>query len=1699
MKKAKTCYFSWIILALCLFHTTIIQAELLTVQNKTGDTGEEVTVTISVSNAANSVKAFGFDIIYDSSVLEFNRYVPGTLLTGYTFYDAIQVDTDRIRVGAVSANSSRYIHESQSGNLIFFKFDVLESKTSDIEIVNLKDEILNWETQNGEFKPADQPSTDNIYYRFKRLWPSLKQPWYFYHPMDIAVDSQKFVYIADTWNDRIQKYSTTGQAVTKWGSNGTSDGMFQTPISIAVYNNSNQTFLFVVDQLNHRIQKFTGNGEFITKWGGQGESLGKFQMPCGIAIDNEGAVYVADTGNSRIQKFSLDGIYQQEWTSMRNAHGKMFSPYAICVDKKNNIYVTDIDSNCVIKFSNNGKLLHFFDKWGPYTTNHFYKPTGIDIVNIDNQEVIIVSDNGNDRILTFLPDGKLINEHEYISKKLRLKLNSPSGIATDEKGKIFIADTLNNRVVQIQIRPEISVNKWASQGIQNGYFIRPRGIFFQKDRLLVSSGASYDSHSNHFIQSFSSNGEFIEKWPKSSDYEDHFNIPSGIVADDDFYYVLDSGNHKILQYNIDGTLNDEWGNQGHGPGELKFPTGIALYQEFVFVADTGNHRIQVFHNDGSFIDEWGEMGSEIGDFLIPKDLAIDNSGNIYVSDTGNHRIQKFSENGDFISQWGGFGSLNGELNSPSGIAIQADNSNIVVADTGNHRCQVFSPYGKYIGKFGEYGSFAGQFNEPFHIAIDSDNNIYVTDHINNRVQKFQPISMGDGIAKAIIMVGDDTYGDALFQTNANLAYRSLNYQGFGKNDIYYLSKDTDMDLDDNGLADDVDALASNINLKNAVLEWANGAEHVIIYLIGHNDLYFRSNATEVLNNNDLDLWMDQLQIKTNCKITFIYDACKSGNYLGSYAAPENYSRVVITSTGPDENAYLIGAISFSNYFWTHIFNGHSVQNAFNMAATTTAQINQPPYMATPQNPLMDADGNGIGNEIKDYNLTQNLFLGNATDNHFETIKITEVSDPQTITDGTSAFLKAQVVSEKSLIKNVWAVIRRPDYQSGASEAIDIQLSSVGSNNFEGIYQGFETPGTYLIAFYAQDENGNICLPQFSTVSVNSPMYRRAVIVIGESSDYSQTTFFEQTATRIYDSLIFQGYTDETIYIISPTVFTQGWDAGINLNNINYALGQWTQTPEKVNTTQDLLICFLGITDQNNFIVNSNEKITSESLNNRISLLENQIPGKIVVICDTPNAWGFMSTSAQSNSNNRILIASSSVSESATFVSENTISFSVFFWQRVFNGFNVQESFRAAKDALNILNQYQSPCLDADGDGDVNQYNDYAEAQNFTIGFGIMQAQDMVTIAQVMPPTELSGTTNVFIWAKKITSTSAIDRVWAIIIPPDLKKSTEVIDHLPQIELIYNQNSDQYEADYNAFNLFGKYRIAIYASSTNGITSDPAETSLYQTNMPDSFESFADNEIDNSQIININDTEPQRHNFHKIGDRDWVKFYAISGNIYRIFTNNADLNCDPVITLYDQSKAQIISANDGVGSSLEELVWRCPEDGVYYVEINNYDSESYGENTGYDLRINTPATIFNGIINGYVKNANTNVTIGNALIRTSINLTDISLPDIGTYRIGGHESGTFQIFAEKSGFFPYSASINVGPISITRHDIYMQPSDLPGDLNTDGSLKLDDAILGLQVITKIETLSTISFAADISKDGRIGIEELIYILVEKSEK
>jgi hypothetical protein len=172
----------------------------------------------------------------------------------------------------------------------------------------------------------------------------------------VAVDASGDVYVADSTNHRVQKFTSDGTFLTKWGSYGSGDGQFIRPSAIAVDGSGN---VFVVDGGNVRIQKFTSTGTFLTKWGSAGGGDGQFGSglydtgPGDVAVDAIGDVYVVDTFNTRVQKFTNAGVFLTKWGCSGGGDGQFGNPIGIAVAGSGDQFVLDAATydNRVQKFA----------------------------------------------------------------------------------------------------------------------------------------------------------------------------------------------------------------------------------------------------------------------------------------------------------------------------------------------------------------------------------------------------------------------------------------------------------------------------------------------------------------------------------------------------------------------------------------------------------------------------------------------------------------------------------------------------------------------------------------------------------------------------------------------------------------------------------------------------------------------------------------------------------------------------------------------------------------------------------------------------------------------------------------------------------------------------------------------------------------------------------------------------------------------------------------------------------------------------------------------------------------------------------------------------------------------------------------------------------------------------------------------------
>ena len=123
--------------------------------------------------------------------------------------------------------------------------------------------------------------------------------------LSMAADSLGNLYILNKTDNNVQKFDSSGNYVSQFGTAGTGDGEFSSPYGIAVDSLDN---IYVTDSGNNRIQKFNSAGVYQSQFGTAGSGDGEFNQPSDIAIDSSGNIYVTDYGNNRIQKFNSAGV-----------------------------------------------------------------------------------------------------------------------------------------------------------------------------------------------------------------------------------------------------------------------------------------------------------------------------------------------------------------------------------------------------------------------------------------------------------------------------------------------------------------------------------------------------------------------------------------------------------------------------------------------------------------------------------------------------------------------------------------------------------------------------------------------------------------------------------------------------------------------------------------------------------------------------------------------------------------------------------------------------------------------------------------------------------------------------------------------------------------------------------------------------------------------------------------------------------------------------------------------------------------------------------------------------------------------------------------------------------------------------------------------------------------------------------------------
>ena len=217
---------------------------------------------------------------------------------------------------------------------------------------------------------------------------SVALPRYSWEPTELTTDSSSNIYVTDTHNHCLHKFTKEGIHLKTVGKPGSGPIEFNFPNGVEF---SKEGTLFVCDSYNHRIQVFDTDLRFIKCFGKEGSKSGRFDWPDDLDFDSKGNVYITDKENYRVQIVKQNGKSIQTFGKQGDGPGEFASVNCIHING-DYIYITDFGASCVIVFQTPAKFLTRFG------AGVLRGPQG---VVVDKDGFVYVSDAYNHRIVVF--------------------------------------------------------------------------------------------------------------------------------------------------------------------------------------------------------------------------------------------------------------------------------------------------------------------------------------------------------------------------------------------------------------------------------------------------------------------------------------------------------------------------------------------------------------------------------------------------------------------------------------------------------------------------------------------------------------------------------------------------------------------------------------------------------------------------------------------------------------------------------------------------------------------------------------------------------------------------------------------------------------------------------------------------------------------------------------------------------------------------------------------------------------------------------------------------------------------------------------------------------------------------------------------------------------------------------------------------
>jgi hypothetical protein len=779
---------------------------------------------------------------------------------------------------------------------------IISNKSGYIKEVSIKENSLTGLTIEMQ-KQSSQPERN---YVLEQMWPISVHPRsYPYHcdfefyewQMDTAQYENQYWFRIDPENNRIQKFNMHFQLLKQWGKEGAGPGEFDKPQGLAVSGNS----LFVCDTNNYRIQQFDLNGMYINEWGVFGSGQGEFNLPTGIAVDDNNLIYVADTDNHRIQIFTTEGVFWDQFGELGALPGQMRKPTSIFV-MDNYIHVSE----------KNGRI-------------QVFRP----VDQLPRHRAIIVS---ADQISYPASFRKAIQTHVHFAYRTLMA----QGL-TKSRIEILSNDTYDDmdcNTIKDDSTQEPSLDTLQSAILDSD---------LETETLLI------------YLTGLSGNGQFqlsdseILMPEKLDAWLDEYKQ----ITDCKIILVMDCNDAQTFMMSLTPANEDKFvriASTASNENAAFLDNGLISFSSYFWTEIMDGQNIldafaqskhamtlttlqtpQLIYSEPQTLTSW-TIGNGTSFGISPPEIQHTEQAHTYGYSQGVHlKLDAVSDIDDMASAFAVI--LPPDVKEKNVSLFDLPVKTLTQESSQSYQANYTSFYaqGKHTMLF---------------YAMDKTGTLSLP-----VLESFTYTGTTPYKAMILLEKTDATTLCQTFQATASRIYTILTHQGYSDSDILLFSPEKFSDI--------VDQKSSRMAIFDAIydLKQKNLTE-LLICFIGERCSPFYLNDVEVVYSDELHNSLNELQRRTSCHITLIFDAGNANSIYETFQPDEPYHRTIIGSTGKNESPLFLpdSHLSFSYLFWQEVQSGSLLWDAF-VSASKVMNIFD-------IHPGLDANGDGESSEYE---------------------------------------------------------------------------------------------------------------------------------------------------------------------------------------------------------------------------------------------------------------------------------------------------------------------------------------------------------------------------------------------------------------------------------------------------------------------------------------------------------------------------------------------------------------------------------------------------------------------------------------------------------------------------------------------------------------------------------------------------------------